>query len=1461
MDKLPPEVVIPRAALLASAGSRALIVGSGTETFGNLPAITSLRRTVSDLGHCLIDNAGLAPEHLITTLDPGTPQEFADILGAAAQDAEDVLLFYYIGHGLVARNGDLHLETRATVDITEGVAQYQALPYSIVSEVLAKARSRLIVVVLDCCFSGRAHAIYDGTFDNVFRQTRREGSFVLAAAGNNVAAWAPKDKSHTLFTGEFIGLLKEGEAAGPRTFNLEQIYEALLRRTGNGELTRPRKHAIDFPGDQPLAANQKYLTPESPVPPPDWDINRRGPYLGLSSFDVADSAYFFAREEVTQELVRRVSSEIEQEGPLIVMGPSGAGKSSLLHAGLIAALRRHGLTGGGIPICLSFTPRSDPVHQLALRLEEHSGVPAAEIEERIKEVGSSVTDFLPSRARPEEGEDSRPLVFVVDQFEELFTSDRPRSEQEQFVRALCTLSSTTGSRPPAPARVVLGIRSDFYSLCSTFGDLHKALQRHVLVPAMDQRQLREVIEEPANEAGLALEKGLAHVVLQEIGMGLEPSGEGPERMLPLLSYAMLATYQRSDGRTLTLAGYHATGGIMSALARTADRVYESLSAEDQKAARRMLLRLVRLGDGTEDSRRQVPMAELIPDGRLRSDSAHLRFLNVFVNARLLTTDGNVVEITHEALIRAWPRLRGWIKEDRTNLLTYQRLVEDATQWQRHHRDSSYLYQARRLAAAQDATAELDQVDRTPVERAFLEESTKRSQRRSRLVRGGVVITSLIAVAAVVIFYLQNRELKGAGNAAVSRQLAAESNAAYATDPRTSMKLAVAAWRVSETNEARTALLGTTRQHFLSEFTGSTGEVEAVAFSPDGQLLATTGDDGAVRLWDVPRRRAIASLSGAHEYGANALAFSADGTLLASLGMESGVRIWSTATRHLVRSLPVESYWGHTKDPYSVAFSPDGRWLAVASGSVNAQLWSIPEWHKYRLPDREGTSMAETKSSSVAFTKAGDRLLVADFQGNVEVWDVKKRKLLNFLKAPVSPIPFRLSETNEMMRSRVSVSSDEQTVGVANERFSYSWIWQFNDIKGDMRPLPIFGHTAQVNALAFGPFDRMFATGSDDGSVRLWGLDGRDVKQRQLLTGHRGSVSALAFSPDGQLIATGGADRTVRLWSTRAASSLNSKLPPAAKPVTALAVDPSEQLLAFGEADGTVEIRDRSGRLVAHLRDSYQPETAPSVLKIVFSGNSSRVAILLDTGEPARIWDIVKKKKIFTIDTNYADIKFREDGGLVASGDEVKAFDPKGHPAMEYSLQHGFEESGTGSMGYCSSRDLVALSDGAKNIELFNGKTGKRGASLLGAKEYISLIAFTPSCDLIAAKDAGDVVRVWNVETRQLLATLPDMAFVEAMGFSKDGRRLNMMGGEAVTVWNRGELSGVAPAKGSDAAGRPSALSLEGDLLLSVDGPTQVESRSLDPASIATWVCKTLGSGLTRTEWQQFAPKNMYKKTC
>ncbi|MFC5833990.1 caspase, EACC1-associated type [Nonomuraea insulae] len=708
--------------LLDQPGARVLLAGSSSHRDNaRLPSVPAVKSGVLGLANALTRHAGLPANRLTVLLDPESPHELAEAIARLAEQSEELLVFAYAGHGLIGADNQLYLATRASVDLMRGVARNQALPYAEVRTILSSSPAPHALVLLDCCWAGRA--------------TSWPGCYLLTATSRDEVAWVPHGDENPAFTGALIELLTAGDPQAPRLLTLDDVHRSLRRTLGARDLPLPRRQAADVSGGRPLAINAAYRAPEGrpfPVDRGPGDDTQDCPYRGLAAYGVEDNVFFFGRDHLVDVLVSRAAES--ERGPLLVTGPSGSGKSSVLRAGLLAAFAPRPY--------IVMTPGSDPLGTFERCLSDFNSTRTAK-----------------SQSLPAD------LVIVVDQFEELFVLCERENQREAFIEALTTAAERY--------LVVLGLRADFFGHCTPYPALVAALEHAVIVPPLMAAQLREVIEKPAELAGLALDDGLADLLLEDVGTDTSTTP------LPLLSHALLATWQRREGQVLTLGGYRAAGGIAQALARTADSTLHALSPTDQEAARRMLVRLVHLGEATDTSRRTVPLLDVLSIAETPGAGNPRAILETFTRARLLTVDEDRVQIIHEALIRAWPRLRLWLDTDRAGLLVEQHLTEAALRWDRGGRDPGELYQTGRLALARYLAEPSHRANLSQVAADFIDASVEHEAAQQRAVRLRVRRRNMLLVVLATL--LLSTVL--AGGVALSQWRSAETSLRLAEEQR------------------------------------------------------------------------------------------------------------------------------------------------------------------------------------------------------------------------------------------------------------------------------------------------------------------------------------------------------------------------------------------------------------------------------------------------------------------------------------------------------------------------------------------------------------------------------------------------------------------------------------------------------------------------------------------------------
>jgi len=506
------------------------------------------------------------------------------------------------------------------------------------------------------------------------------------------------------------------------------------------------------------------------------------------------------------------------------------------------------------------------------------------------------------------------LVLVVDQFEELFTAGEDTSaaqtEREAFIAALhaAATSPADPSKLP-PALVVAAVRADFLGRLIAYPPLKAALDAGPFtIGPMTEAELRLAITGPAAEAGLAVEPAMVEAVTAELREGTHGGlGSG---MLPLMSQAMAATWELREGSELTLRAYRRAGGVADAVNRSAEAVYETLTSQQRDAARLIFTQLTVVTPDGQFARRQCSRTDLrSPDAEPAADTDAV--IDLFSDHRLLVLGQDSIEIAHDVLLQAWKQLRDWLGDDQLDRALYSQVITDAASWDSSGRDSSYLYRPGRLATVDAAATRWQNAPgRYPplpaTSRDFLDaghRAARRSTRRRRSVIAGLAALTVIAIgtAGIAVHDAANASRQHA--IALSRLLAAESLAADPSDRVTARRLAVAAWRVYPTDQARSALMSLlTEQQQDGILPGDPANFGAtdVVLSPDSKLLAVAYGDGTVRLWNPATGQAAGApfradpsteTSGFGAIGVLGIAFSPDGRLLASADADGTVRTW------------------------------------------------------------------------------------------------------------------------------------------------------------------------------------------------------------------------------------------------------------------------------------------------------------------------------------------------------------------------------------------------------------------------------------------------------------------------------------------------------------------------------------------------------------------------------------------
>ncbi|MCL8013861.1 WD40 repeat domain-containing protein [Streptomyces sp. AS02] len=1064
-----------------------------------------------------------------------------------------------------------------------------------------------------------------------------------------------------------------------------------------------------------------------------------------------------------------------------------------------------------------------------------------------------------------EASSAAPAVLIVDQFEETFTLCPDEADRRTFVQVLHAACTPAEADDSAPVLVVLGIRADFYEQCLAHPEVADALQhRHMVLGPLTTSELREAVTGPAKAVGLELEPGLAELIVREVSAD-GPRGTHDAGVLPLLSHALLATWQRRKAGRLTLAGYRAAGGIQGAVAATAERAWSGLDPAARTAARLLLLRLVRLGEDTQATRRRGTRRQLAAESTDPGKTEES--LEALVQARLVTLDAETVEITHEALLHAWPRLRDWIDDDRQGNLLRQRLEEDGRAWEESDRDSSLLYRGSRLGQAYSWARSAGDTFLTRSAVEFLAASVRLRRRTVWIMRGAVaalVALAMLAVGSAVVAWQQRDD-------AVFAQVLAEADRFQYTDPSLSAQLDLVAHRLRPDDEDTSSrLISIVNAPLATPLRGHTGAVYLTTFSPNGRLLATASYDRTVRLWDVSDRTRPEPLGKpltGHESWVSSAVFSPDGRTLASAADDGTVRLWDVRDPSRPRPLGAP-LTGHEGTIYLVAFSPDGRTLASVSEDRTVRLWNVAD--PARPAALATLTGADAAVRSVAFSPDGRTLAAGGDDDRIRLWDVA---------GPGRPKALSTLTGHTDLVHSVAFSADGRTLasGSADDTIR---LWDVSDPRhGTQLGAPLTGHTGPIWSVAFNPAGTMLAAASADSTASLWNVTDPAYPSQvgEPLAGASGEMYALGFSPDGRTLATGSGDSKVRLWSIPTADMIGR----------GGAFRPDGRVLATAARDGSVRLWNvaRPARPVL-LNKPFMPGDGGQ-RSLVFSPDGRTLAVLTgsravhlwDVGDPARPLSLGSPLTLRTRFMGPDALAFSPDGRTLAT-----AYDDRTIRLWNVSDPGHVVPLGTpvtGHTGYINSLafspDGRTLASGSADstIRLWKVTDPRKptlsGAPLTGHTGPVNALEYSPDGHTLASGSDDDTVRLWDVTDPGEAASLgsPLTGHTEAvvsLTFSKGGRYLASGGNDnTVRLWNvsvPSDASAIGQAMSPNAkTGNFLSFSPTSHMLGVSSGTDTVRLWNLDVDQAIRRVCSTTQGVLTRDKWDEYLPRLSYEPPC
>jgi len=1112
--------------------------------------------------------------------------------------------------------------------------------------------------------------------------------------------------------------------------------------------------------------------------------SRGAPYRGLLPFDEDHEGVFYGRERMTALLVGKAGQRLSGPGLVVVTGASGAGKSSLIRAGFLPSVARGMLTAGSeLWPRIAMTPTHRPLEELATRLAALTGGdPSTTLDALTKKSDLShliarqvvladtrQSDHLPAR-----------LVLVVDQFEQAFTivGDRDREQFLDVLRNLATARSGEPGHPPA--LIVLGVRGDFWDRCVDAVQLSDLLDESLFtVGPMSEADLRRVITGPASAAGLTLDTALTDTLLADLRSLAGPAAFDVGA-LPLLSQAMLLTWNERDGNRLTLSGYGLSGGVEHAVSTSAENTFSALTAPQQEVATTVFRQLAIVSSSGQVLSRPAARQELVAAISSEHTEELVAVLDTFADHRLLILREGTVEIAHDTLLHAWPRLYDWLADKRGDRLLLERLNADVAHWTLADRDRSSLPRGSQLAALSDAVERWNKApDSYPSfvvsqdAKAFLGVASRAAARTKRIrqLTAAVLVILIIAVGTSAVIAERNAaEARNQHYLALSRQLVAQSELLLTTDPLLAQQLALAAWHYGPSATTRFTMIQALDTKAKGVLTGHTDLVPALAVSSDGHVLATGSKDTTVRLWDLETQDQIGEALTGHRDLVRDVAFSPDGTVLASASLDDTVRLWNVKTRTQIGS-PLQ----HDTDVNAVKFSPNGRFLATSSADGRTQLWDTSSWQKTGAPFGDD---GDKSPADLAFSPDSSTLAAGHRSGFLRTWNVETRTQVG------EPI-----KAHDQFLNRVLYSPNGELLATASDDGTVSF---WNPVTKQRIGKPLTGHTGRIYGLAFSPNGETLATTSADKTVRLWTISNLS-QPGQPLVGHTDTVFNAVFSHDGRTLVTSGIEHDVRLW------------------------DP-----------------------VLHRRISQAKNTEDGT---TFQIADDTRSVVLGIGQSLTLWDIEERKQIGSEigdhKANIQEVAISADRRILASitQDEVLSmWDVENGRRIGEPLK---ASASTNDLIFSPDGRVLVVTGLDNQIRLFDTQTGKeQDSSALRAKKLFGSVAFTPDSRILATK-YGSEVQLWDFRAQKPIGDpIRVPSNVLPMRFSPDGRTLAV--GETnkvISFWDidTREQKGE-PLTGFDA--EPSAIAFSPDGRTIAAGTFRNLQVKDQPVAIRLWDAAT-----------------------
>jgi WD40 repeat protein len=1146
--------------------------------------------------------------------------------------------------------------------------------------------------------------------------------------------------------------------------------------------------------------------------PPTWaDLGRRPtticPYRGLFAFREEDALFFHGRERFTQTLVEAV----QRQDFVSVIGASGSGKSSVVFAGLVAELHQQGSWK-----IVAFRPGQRPFQSIAaawvtLRSPNLSQAKQLQSILQLAEAWRMEKDALRTAIDTAVWElPGTKLLFIVDQFEELYTQCQDVQERQAFIDSVLKVVELPN------VALVLTLRTDFLEQALAYPPLADVLRHsNQMLGAMSRADLEAAISQPAALLDVTLEEGLTDRMIEAVRLS--------EGNLPLLEFTLQELWEKRQGIKLTHAAYDEIGGLEAAVARHAEQAYGKFTELEKERSRQIFLQLVRPGEGSPDTRRIATRAEI--------GDENWELVPYLASERLVVTGQDTiaktetVELVHEALMREWSCIQAWIEENRDFRLWQESLRSTIQQWKKSNGDEEVLLRGKPLVDAENWLKRRSR--ELAAEQEFIEASTaghKKQKRQKNLILGSIsAIILLFATVAGLEAWRTNaakanaqlRELVAASQTLFEVYQQKKKTEQYSRKPYNrglTQKKNLDRQKQDSIDSYQDALVSalkagrelqqtiypvdlTTRFQVLTAlnqvvYEGKFGteiklpECEAfrgrvpIVMSVDRQMIACANFDGTARLFDSFTGKKLNVFKGDANW-ANALRFSPDGKMMASGTIEGNVKLWNLATKKNINTLKTRKNFSEIT---SLSFSPDGQIVAAGSSDSTITLWNILTSQKIKTFNANSGAVLQIRFSP-------DGQMVA-FIGNKD----NKVKVWNFQtdKEPIA-LPCQ-SESLCHGTDDIVFGANNQTITYSGDSYSAT-LW---DIKANREIKTIKGRIGENQF--FSPDGKIVASGvakkSPDNTVILRDAStGKTLKTLNANASKLSSVSLrwdfptrvnrIGFSPNSELVAVASADRTMTLWDISNGKKLKT-FQGLIEWTSSITFSPNNKLIATTGMDANsleseVKLWDiATGKLLKTLIQEPTLGMSGNRREVSFTPDSK--TIMVDsTDSTVRLWDISTGQELNILGlTNSAPLNRpqppMQKGKVILSkmpDGRVKQLDRSSGKELK---PLNWNKVLASDVKFSNDGKTIAVINWDGETKVRDIATGKELNSMRINFPFASSISFSDDVSMVAAATPKDV-KVWNTSTGKEISTIrgdtkrSDDWVIENLFFSPDGKTI------------------------------------------------------------------------------------------